>query len=86
MLIAKCQLLPFERGPHKRRQIPAIDVFVGRLSGCVVSAGQHYHLVIQIMSGKLMHGAARELWQECQIVLSVNNERLLAPARELLEV
>src|SRR5580698_4789696 len=75
-----------KRPAHERRNLPAVHIFIGRFAGGVVPAGQNKNFVVQAMPLKLVHGIARELGKEGQVVVGINNERLLGPARKLIEI
>jgi len=44
-----------ERGPQETRQLPAIHIFIGRLTHRVMAAWQHNHLVVEMMPLELGH-------------------------------
>src|SRR5207237_10421530 len=78
--------LAIKRRPKERSNLPAIYVFVGCLSGCVVAAGQHHNFMIEIMARELLGDLPGKFRKESQIVLGINDQRFLRPARELMEV
>src|ERR1700747_1496496 len=79
-------ILRFKCGSEKRRQLPAIHVFVRRFSGRVVTAGQDHDSVIQMMRRELADHLPRKFRKKSQIIVGVNDQRPLAISRELVEI
>src|SRR5437016_6742132 len=83
---ASTKILRFKCGSEKRRQLPPVHVFVRRFSRRVVTTGQDHDSMIQMMRCEFTDHLARKLGKKSQIVVSVNDQRLLAIPRELVEI
>src|SRR4029077_18476780 len=79
-------ILRFESRPEKRRELPTIHVFVGRFSGCVMAAGKDHYFVVEMVAGKLGNYLAREFRKKCQVIVCVDDQRLLAISGKFVEV
>ena len=85
-LNAICQLLLLKCRAQKRQKLPAVHVFVRRFAGRIVSAGKHHGFVVQAVPLEFVHYLPRKLRKKRQIILRINDQRLLRPAGILLEI
>src|SRR5271170_6613107 len=79
-------LAALKRRAQERCDLPAIHVFIGRFSGGVVAAREHDDFMIQAVSPEFLHRITRELRQKSHVVLGIDDEGFLGPARKLAEI
>src|SRR5271170_1697871 len=75
-----------ECGVDKRTQVPAVDEFVGRFAGGVVSAGQHLRDEVDAQLRESAQDFDGVFGEEGEVVLCVDDQHLLWLRGEALHV